>query len=295
MARRLDWSTTWIPIGQTDHSSGGCTGGVAPSKKSTSEPSTCQRSRADTSFQPCTNTPSVSLLSGPSSAYIHGSYSFLNFWCTGCLEAYGRTDPYCLHCTHIPYWCLCLQGSCGTPQSMVPLERLLLPVSSILFLCAASHQRGCSVWEHYSSNLAIILSRTWSKRFLLVPVETLDPRVQPRHTTLIPLVFDSAKFEVSDKLRFNRSKLAISSILHIRLLQLAWIELLEKLPHWSALGPCMKKLGSRQADRNKLAITKIKFLIFLRCVPYEGVVPIFIVLLDEHCWPRFIVGLFGAE
>ena len=64
-----------------------------------------------------------------------------------------------------------------------------------------------------------------------VPVDKLDTQVQPQHTTLIPLVLFGAKFEVLDKLRFNQSKLALSSTFHVQLLQLSRIELLEKLLH----------------------------------------------------------------
>ena len=39
------------------------------------------------------------------------------------------------------------------------------------------------------------------RRILLVPFETLDPQVQPRHTKLIPLVLDDGNFEVPEKLR----------------------------------------------------------------------------------------------
>ena len=69
------------------------------------------------------------------------------------------------------------------------------------------------------------------RRVLPVPVETLDPQVQPKHTTLIPLVLYGMKFEVLDNLRVNQSKLALSSTLHVHLLQLYRIKLLEKLPH----------------------------------------------------------------
>ena len=148
-ARRLDLSTTWIRIGRTKCSSGGCTVRVAPSNKSTLEPLTFQRPRADTSFQPWMNTPSVSVLSCTSSTCSHGYSSFLPCWCTGCLEASSRKELSGLRYTRTTDRWLCIQGDFGTPHTMVPRERLLLLVSSHLLFRAASHQQGCSVWECY--------------------------------------------------------------------------------------------------------------------------------------------------